>query len=331
MAVNHSVGSSRTNKKQYKRPKVVSLFSGAGGLDLGFTEEGYSIIWANDIDQNAVETYRENLGSHIHLGDVSTMDVSQIPDCDVLIGGFPCQGFSHANIHRSKDDERNQLYKQYLRVLAAKRPRAFVAENVKGILTMEGGDAIKRIVSDFKVAGYNVEYRLLNAANYGVPQKRERVFIVGIRKDIDATFVFPKPTCDKNGSNGLPTWTSVRDAICNIPDPDGPQANTVPNNTYSKYKLVMNGYLGKRPIDPDGPAPTVTARGDRKGGVVVLPNPLSNRRMTVRELATIQDFPINYHFCGTQTDCYRQIGNAVPVGLARAIASSLLKTLRSNA
>lgn len=305
-------------------PRVISLFSGAGGLDLGFVQMGFSIVWANDIDPDAVRTYQANLGNHIVLGDISEVDVTTLPDCDVLIGGFPCQGFSEANTKRGMGDARNQLYKQYLRVLREKRPAVFVAENVRGILTIAGGEAIRTIVGDFSDAGYRVQYRLLNAADYGVPQQRRRVFIVGIRNDLDADFLYPSPTNEKNGEGGLAPWKSVRAALSGIPDPDGPDADKVPNNTYSKYKMVMNGYLGKRPLDPDSPAPTVTARGDRKGGVVVLPNPLHNRRMTVRELATIQDFPLDYRFCGAQTDCYRQIGNAVPVGLARAVATSVM-------
>ena len=120
-------------------PTVVSLFSGAGGLDLGFKLAGFELLWANDIDSDAVETYRENIGDHILLGDVSDISVDEIPECDVLIGGFPCQGFSQANTHKVEHDERNQLYRQYLRVLEAKRPKIFVAENVRGILSLEGG------------------------------------------------------------------------------------------------------------------------------------------------------------------------------------------------
>lgn len=314
-----------------KRPRVVSLFSGAGGLDLGFVQMGFNIVWANDIDESAVATYRENIGDHILLGDVSKVPIEEIPECDVLIGGFPCQGFSEANTSRRLDDERNQLYQQYLRVLSAKHPKVFIAENVRGILTIGGGAAISQIVSDFEDAGYQVEYRLLNAADYGVPQVRRRVIIAGVRKDISEGFSYPVPTNDRDQREGLAPWVSIRDALAPIPDPDGPNSDLVPNNTYSKYKMVMNGYLGKRPLDPDKPAPTVTARGDRRGGVVVLPNPLRERRMTVRELATIQDFPLDYHFCGTQTDCYRQIGNAVPVGLSRAIASSVKDLCREVA
>ena len=307
--------------------KVVSLFSGAGGLDLGFKQSGFDIVWANDNDKDAVETYKHNIGSEIICADISQIDVKTIPDCDVMIGGFPCQGFSVANTKRSVLDKRNKLYLQYIRVLKKKKPKVFLAENVKGILTLEKGMIIKAIIEDFSNAGYNVQYKLLNAADYGVPQTRQRVIIVGTRRDINREFHFPDPTHDKLAANGKLLWVSVKEALQNIPDPDGPNANSVPNNEYSKYKLVMNGYLGKRPIDENKPAPTVTARGDRKGGTVVLPHYNGQRRMTVRELASIQSFPVTYQFMGSRTDCYRQIGNAVPPLLASILAAKIKKTM----
>lgn len=311
-------------------PRVVSLFSGAGGLDLGFKQSGFEVVWANDIDQYAVDTYRLNIGDHAVCADIADIPISDIPDCDVLIGGFPCQGFSVANTKRALDDERNQLYKQYLRMLKAKKPKVFIAENVKGILSIGGGEVIKRIVSDFSKAGYRVTYKLLNAADFGVPQTRQRVIIAGVRSDLDVEFRFPEATCASSPEEGKCAWLTVGEALRGIPDPDGPEAGDVPNNVYSSYKLLMNGYLGKRPIDPDKPAPTVTARGDRKGGVVVLPHPSGERRMTVRELARVQDFPLDFEFVGSRTDCYRQVGNAVPVGLAKAVASSVRHVLEAS-
>lgn len=310
--------------------RVVSLFSGAGGLDLGFKQSGFEVVWANDIDPCAVETYRLNIGDHIVCADIADVSLSDVPDCDVLIGGFPCQGFSVANTKRALNDERNQLYKQYLRMLEAKKPKMFIAENVKGILSIGGGEVIKRIVSDFCAVGYDVSYKLLNAADYGVPQTRQRVIIAGVRSDLDIRFRFPEATHESLATAGERAWRTVGEALRGIPDPDGPEADSVPNNVYSSYKMVMNGYLGKRPVDPDKPAPTVTARGDRRGGVVVLPHPSGERRMTVRELARVQDFPLDFEFVGSRTDCYRQIGNAVPVGLAEAVASSVMYALRDS-
>ena len=300
---------------------VVSLFSGAGGLDLGFINAGHNIIWANDNFLDAVNTYRRNLGEHIVLGDISTIPSSDIPDHDILIGGFPCQGFSLANNNRNEHDERNKLYLELLRVLINKRPKFFIAENVKGILSLMNGNVFRMIIKDFQDAGYSVYHKVLNAADFGVPQRRERVIIFGVREDLGYIIQPPNPT-----HTAFPElfpskkkWVTVGEALRDIPEPE--EKHNIQNHTYSKFKLKFNGYLGNRAIDPDKPAPTVTARGDDKGGVVVLHHPNNHRRMSVRELAIIQSFPIDYFFEGKNSSAYRQIGNAVPPLLAYAIGS----------
>jgi DNA (cytosine-5)-methyltransferase 1 len=298
--------------------KVVSLFSGAGGLDLGFIQAGNHIVWANDIYSDAVETYGKNIGNHIVEGDIAAIPSEQVPDCDMVIGGFPCQGFSVANTKRSATDERNGLYKQILRVIKAKTPLFFLAENVKGILNLEQGKVIQMILDDFRNLGYTVKYQLLNAADYGVPQLRQRVIITGVRNNVDFEYTYPEKEYRENGGSGLKRWVSARDVLEKLPDPDKP--HSLFNHEYSKYKLRFNGYLGHRMIDPDKPAPTVTARGDDKGGVVVLPHYNNKRRMTCRELAAIQTFPIDFAFAGTRSSVYRQIANAVPPLLAFAVA-----------
>jgi len=160
--------------------KVVSLFSGCGGFDLGFIKAGYKVIWANDNNKNACRTYAHNISKDIVCDDIRNIKSEGIPnDFDVLIGGFPCQGFSVNNANRHVDDERNFLYREMLRVLRDKRPKFFVAENVKGLLSLGNGEVIKKIISDFSNLGYKVDYYLLNAKDYNVPQSRERVFIVG--------------------------------------------------------------------------------------------------------------------------------------------------------
>lgn len=297
---------------------VVSLFSGAGGLDYGFIMAGHNILWANDLYEDAVETYRKNIGNHIICKDISLIDTNDIPNCDIVIGGFPCQGFSVANTKRHIKDTRNTLYKQLIRVIQAKRPTFFLAENVKGILSLGKGEVIKTIISDFQSIGYKVKYKLLNAADYGVPQTRMRVIIVGVREDIDFDYQYPEPTNSQYGSLITAQWVSVGEIMAEIPDPNLP--NDLPNHQYSKYKLGFNGYIGHRPIDPSKPAPTVTGRGDDKGGVVILPHPNGLRRMSGRELAAVQSFPLNYEFCGPLSSVYRQIGNAVPPLLAYAVA-----------
>ena len=299
--------------------RVVSLFSGAGGLDLGFKMAGHEIIWANDLYEDAVETYKHNLGDHIVCEDISKIDAEEIPECDIIIGGFPCQGFSVANMKRHESDERNALYKQLIRVIDAKKPKFFLAENVKGLTNLAKGTVFQMILSDFSSLGYKVSYRVLNAADYGVPQTRQRVIIIGVRNDIDFEYIFPVPTNSKDGEDGLPKWVSVGEAMSAIPDPDLP--NNLPNHDYSKYKLQFNGYLGHRALDPEKPAPTVTARGDNKGGVVILPHPNAQRRMSCRELAAVQSFPLDYAFSGNRSSVYRQIGNAVPPLLGYAVAN----------
>lgn len=178
---------------QKDKYKVVSLFSGAGGMDLGFIQAGFQVIWANDFFKEAIETYKKNIGNHIVYGDITMIDSKDIPnDADVIIGGFPCQGFSIANIRRNMEDQRNFLYKEMLRIIRDKRPKMFVAENVKGLLSMENGKVFEMIKNDFRSLGYYVESKLLNAAEYGVPQQRERVIIIGNR--INNSITFPQKT-----------------------------------------------------------------------------------------------------------------------------------------
>lgn len=298
--------------------RVVSLFSGAGGLDLGFIMAGHTIVWANDMYEDAVSTYMKNIGRHIVLGDIKGIPSEDIPDCDIVIGGFPCQGFSVANTKRHEDDKRNSLYKELVRVIRAKSPKFFLAENVKGLTNLSQGKVFRMILDDFESLGYSVSHKVLNAADYGVPQTRQRVFIVGARNDLGVEFRFPEPTNSSDGSGDKLPWVGIGDALSSLPDPDSD--NDIPNHTYSKYKLQFNGYLGHRPLDPSKPAPTVTARGDDKGGVVILPHPNGKRRMTGRELAMTQSFPPDFEFCGRLSSVYRQIGNAVPPLLAKAVA-----------
>lgn len=173
--------------------KVVSMFSGAGGMDLGFINAGFEIIWANDFFEDAVKSYRKNIGKHMIHGDITKITSDNIPDgADVVIGGFPCQGFSVANTRRSMEDQRNFLYKEMLRVIKDKKPKFFVAENVKGLLSMEKGKVIDMIKKDFEGLGYKVDARVLNAAEYGVPQARERVVIIG--NNIGVKNPYPKET-----------------------------------------------------------------------------------------------------------------------------------------
>lgn len=305
---------------------IVSLFSGAGGLDYGIKSAGNDILWANDIDKNAVETYRHNIGNEIHCADISNIDIKDIPNSDVVVGGFPCQGFSQANLRRTIDDERNHLYKFFYQVIEEKQPLFFIAENVKGILSLGDGEVIKQILADFESAGYVVELHKVNMANYGIPQTRERVLIIGQNKKKIGNkmlFQFPKELYSKGGMNGLQKWISIKDVLDKYPDPDMP--NNLPNHVYSKYKVVYRNFTAHRQTNPDYPSPTILARGNGKGGVCAIPHYNGKRRLTIRESAAIQTFPDNFEFFGSMGACYRQIGNAVPVKFAELLGKELVR------
>jgi DNA (cytosine-5)-methyltransferase 1 len=306
--------------------RIVSLFSGAGGLDLGLIQAGHNVIWANDIDSDAVQTYKKNISNHIILSDISEILSPNIPNCDVVVGGFPCQGFSQANLLRFEDDERNKLYLEFLRVIKDKQPLFFLAENVRGILSLAGGRAIKIIEKDFSEAGYRVSKRLFNIADYGVPQMRQRVIIAGTRADLPTynDYNFPDPThCTpaKSQSMGLFPWRTIREALANISEPE--TDHNLVNHIYSKYKVTNRNFIGHRRTEPDKPSPTILARGNGKGGVCAIQHPNNHRRMSVREQAIIQTFPIDFEFFGKMNSCYRQVGNAVPVNFGRYLGEQL--------
>ena len=297
--------------------KIVSLFAGAGGLDLGLIQSGHKIIWANDIDKDSCETYRKNIGNHIICKDIAEIDFTEIPNSEVIVGGFPCQGFSMANLLRKPEDSRNVLYKYFYQLVKMKQPKYFLAENVRGILSLGKGKIIKQIVKDFEKAGYRVEYSVFNTANFGVPQTRVRVIIAGTRIDLpeESNYSFPKPIMEKE------SWISVGDALDDIPEPDSNHSLT--NHIYSKYKVTNRNFTGHRRTNPDKPSPTILARGNGKGGVCALQHPNNHRRMSVRESAIVQTFPLDFEFVGSMTSMYRQIGNAVPVLFAKQLGVEL--------
>ena len=304
---------------------IISLFSGAGGLDLGLIQAGNDVVWANDIDADAVSTYRKNINEHIVQADIKQIDIQTIPDADVVVGGFPCQGFSVANMKRRIEDERNILYRFFFNVIIQKQPKFFIAENVKGILSLGKGSVVKQITEDFESAGYLVELHKVNMADYGVPQHRERVLFIGQRKDVsdDMLFHFPEPTNSKDGKNGLPIWVSIKDAIGDLP-PIG-DVHIDPNNFGSSYRFVPRNFTAHRQTDPAKPSPTILARGNGKGGVCAIPHYNGERRLSIRESATIQTFPRDFVFCGKMGSCYRQVGNAVPVHFAKILGEELIR------
>lgn len=296
---------------------AVSLFCGAGGLDMGFDRAGFKTIWANDMDANACKTHQNWSKATVVCGDISKVDYAAIPVSDVILGGFPCQGFSLSG-PRKIDDSRNVLYKHYVKLVLQNKPKAFVGENVKGLLTMGDGKIIDAIVADFAECGYDVYCKLVNAKNFGVPQDRERVIIVGFRQDLHVRdFELP----DTNGQA-----MTLREAIGNMPQVkpcdvcDAPYSSrymsrnrkrgwddvayTVP--AMAKQVTLWPGSPDMKKLDKD-----LWAFGDEG----------TTRRLSWREAAAIQTFPTDLEFSGDLTSIYKQIGNAVPVKLAEFVAN----------
>lgn len=302
---------------------AISLFCGAGGLDMGFERAGFKTIWANDFESDACKTHEQWSTAKTVCADIAKIDERDIPDADIMLGGFPCQGFSLSG-PRKIDDSRNVLYRHYVRIVRAKRPLMFVGENVKGLLTMGGGTIIDAIVEDFAQCGYNVYYQLLNAKDYEVPEDRERVIIVGFRKDLGVSrFEFPTP-------RGV--TVTMAEALKNIP---APTPDEVCNAPYSSRYMSRNRKRGWDDVSYTIPAMAkqVTLWPGSPDMVHVdkdlwrFGDDGVTRRLSWREAAAIQTFPASLDFHGDLTSIYKQIGNAVPVRLAEIIATHLYGVL----
>lgn len=338
---------------------VVSLFSGCGGMDLGF-EGGFSflnkeyeknpfdIIFANDIFKQAAQMYEDNFDKPVERRDIKELDVTKdIPDkpVDVVLGGFPCQSFSYAGKRKGLSDPRGQLYLQMIRVIDHYKPKMFVAENVDGIRNSlknkEGQNvdtsALDTILKDFDKHGYNVQYHVLLAADYGVPQMRRRVIIMGIRKDLGSIEdeYYPLQTYDETGKKTGRKWLTAKDAIDDLWDKVN--KTTIPNQTsrdISKAKFYPGKKMqGNNRIAAYKPSPTI--RAEHHGNIeahyrTTLPdkNDMNGwRRLSVRECARLQSFPDTYNFTSSASSAYKAIGNAVPPVLGWNIARSVYYTL----
>lgn len=320
------------------KPKVLSLFSGCGGMDLGFVQEGYEIVWANDFEHWACETYKKNFGPHIIEGDIADINFKDTPDCDLITGGFPCQDFSMIWKRGGLGTNRGNLYKHFVRAVAAKLPKAFVAENVKGLLTANKGMAIKQIVKDFQKVdhlGYRIYINLFNFANYGVPQVRERVIIAGIRSDIP--YEFNKPTPIHYEGNYFTAGEALKGVekvpynnehmqihertqkIISLIPPGGNFTNIPKDSPYYVRGMISHVY---RRIHPDKPSTTIIAGG---GGGTWGYHHIEPRPLTNRERARLFGFPDDFVFEGNIAQVRRQIGNAVPPPGARVAAKELMK------
>lgn len=335
--------------KEATTPKIVSLFSGCGGLDLGFHQCGYKTVWANDFNKWAAETFTHNFGNVMHCGDIELIDPyieNSVPDCDLILGGFPCQDFSIIWKRPGLNGERGNLYKSFLRFVDAKKPKAFVAENVKGLLSANKYKAIETIIKDFEniAPGYLVKVQLYNFAEYGVPQFRERVLIVGIRKDTGFDFIHPSPT-HGNKEPLLPFVTAgealegVEKIISNNEHmnvqpktvemlkliPEGGNFTDIPK----EHPLYVKGMISHvyRRINRSEPSKTIIAAGGGGTWGYHYPEP---RPLTNRERARLQSFPDSFHFIGNNAEVRRQIGNAVPPHGVHALAKALLPLFENN-
>ena len=301
---------------------LVSLFSGAGGLDLGFDRSGFTTVWANDIDPDACDTHRAWSDAEVVCGDIAEIDFNSIPEADVIAGGFPCQGFSLAG-PRKIDDKRNSLYQHFVRLVETKRPYAFIAENVKGILTLGGGTIIEAIIEDFAEKGYYVFPSLVNAADYGVPQDRWRVILIGLDKELGIEkYDFPKPW-DKQISLGS--------VLKGFPEPDdGDVCDASFSSRYmsrnrkrdwNQVSYTIPAMAKQVPLHPSSPD-MIKIEEDKwvfgKG---------KTRRLSWQEASAIQTFPQDMIISGDLTSIYKQIGNAVPVKLAEIVAKDLHELL----
>lgn len=348
-----------SNRRENKL-NLVSLFSGCGGLDLGFELAGldatlgkektnelllsrqhffdkrqksiFHTIYSIDMFKEANQTYKLNFPETIVQNEKDIRRIKDFPRCDIVLGGFPCPGFSEAG-PRLIDDERNFLYIHFIRSLMQAKPSFFIAENVKGMLTLGKGEVIKQIIQDFESAGYNVKFKLVNARDYGVPQIRERVFIVGVREDIDFEYEFPIPTHGED--EGLLPFVTLKDAIGDLEGDPGEwyEGSYSPiylsrnrKKTWNDQSFTIQASGRQAPLHPSG-EPMKKINSDKW----IFPDgEHMHRRLSVKEIARIQTFPDWFLFSdgnsmtinrnGRLNKSYKQIGNAVPVELARAIA-----------
>lgn len=329
---------------------IISLFSGCGGLDLGFEKAGFNVVIANEFDKNIWETFKVNHpNTKLIEGDIRNIKEEDLPDkVDGIIGGPPCQSWSEAGSLKGIDDDRGKLFYEYIRILKSKQPKFFLAENVSGMLADRHSEAVNNILQMFKECGYNVSLTLVNAKNYGVAQERKRVFYIGFRSDLNIDFVFPKGSTEDDDKK-----ITLRDIIWDLKDtavpalkknqhnPDAINNNEYFTGSYSPIFMSRN-----RVKNWDEQAFTVQASGrqcqlhpqapkmvkvDKNDCRFVEGKEHLYRRMTIREIARIQGFPDSFKFIYKNTnDAYKMIGNAVPVNLAYEVACAIKSTLIEN-
>lgn len=315
--------------------RVASLFCGCGGTDVGllgdfdflgkhYNSNGMQIVYANDIDDNACNIFKKNFGIIPDNRDIREVKSDDIPEFDILTGGFPCQSFSIVAQNPQRlgvKDERGKLFFEMCRILKEKQPKCFIAENVKGILTANKKSAFPLILKEFEDSGYDVQYRILNSANYGVPQKRERVIIVGFRSDLNIKFDFPEN-------------------IINDESKFEPLEKVVEKSVDEKYffsQRAVEGMLRRRESMNKGRAQDLSKPCNTVGAHLakvslnstdpVLKEGEKYRRFTPREVARIQSFPENFELVGSEAAQYRALGNAIPPVLFWYVANAVKENL----
>lgn len=308
-----------------KKYSVVSMFSGCGGMDLGFRGEfevfgqhfaalPFDIVWANDLNAAACRTYKRNLGHQSHCGDVWDHLETLPPSADVVIGGFPCQDISVNGKRAGVDGARSGLYRAMIEAVSRLKPKIVIAENVKGLLMKYNEDSLRRVISDFESLGYSVSYKLYKAVEYGVPQARERVLIVGTAKGVEP-FVPPAPVV------GPDSFMTAKEALRDL---EKVQESIEINHIWSRANVSPE--QGNRKLKPDKPGQTI--RAECHGNIQFhysLP-----RRISMREAARLQTFPDNFIFEAGIREIERQVGNAVPPVLAWHMANAVVKCLEQK-
>lgn len=327
--------------------KIISLFSGCGGLDLGFEKAGFDIPIANEFDKKIWKTFEINHPqTKLLKEDIRKLDTKAFPnDIDGIIGGPPCQSWSEAGSLKGIEDDRGKLFYEYIRILKNVQPKFFLAENVSGMLANRHSEAVKNILKMFEECGYDVSLTLVNAKDYGVAQERKRVFYIGFRKDLNIKFDFPKGSTEDDNKK-----ITLRDIIWDLQDSAVPAGeknqhnpNAINNNEYfiGSYSPI---FMSRNRVKSwDEQAFTVQASGrqcqlhpqapkmikvDKNDCRFVEGKENLYRRMTIREVARVQGFPDTFKFIYNNTnDAYKMIGNAVPVNLAYEVACAIKKAL----
>ncbi len=328
------------------RPKVASFFAGAGGMDLGLNWAGFDLVYANEVDKSASETYLNNLGHHIETKSITDVGIKDIPAHDILVGGFPCQPFSYAGRRKGLRDERGMLFFALIDDLLINKPKFFIFENVKGLLTHDRGLTLQNVKQAITDAGYRLSYSVLNAEDYLCPQSRQRLFLVGVRDDLHKTFEFPTIKFGKVGVREV-----IDDLIGNVEKPNnepmkhsqriverykfipqGGDLRDVPDEHQQRKRGNVNVVSGKQSTQSyhrlieDQPSPTVCAMFQAH-----FIHYSEHRNLTAREAARLQTFPDDFVFHGKRVNMswdhelsqYQQIGNAVPPKVAYVLGRAL--------